>query len=354
MNRRSREPGPLASLPRPLADRDRGRGRWRRRLLALLTVALIVGAVAIGSSVVGRGAGPAVGEVAGATGTPEPTASGEPVVIGYGVDPEFPVVITEASPSPAVIAQPTEAPMDGDPDTAAGDPAAAPGPTPDVTAPADVGGTAADPDAAEAHGPDPADLTGYRWPLPHGRLTLPFGPTPWGGWIVDGKKTHDGIDIATFCNDRIVAAHDGVVIAAGRHFDDQIGWVGSLKRYYARLDKKHLWKTLPIMVVIDDGNGYRSMYAHFWKIVVKKGDKVKAGKLLGYEGMTGRASGCHLHYGLFSPVETATFATDKDVAKRMKLPKAEMARIDPLLVLPARAKDPKPITPAWSEPSPAP
>ena len=54
--------------------------------------------------------------------------------------------------------------------------------------------------------------------------------------------------------------------------------------------------------------------------------------------MTGRASGCHLHYGLFSPLETATFAMDPKVAKRMKLPAAEIARIDPLLVLPHRPK----------------
>ena len=40
------------------------------------------------------------------------------------------------------------------------------------------------------------------------------------------------------------------------------------------------------MVVIDDGNGYRSMYAHFGKIVVHMGQHVQAGQLLGYEGMT--------------------------------------------------------------------
>ena len=79
--------------------------------------------------------------------------------------------------------------------------------------------------------------------------------------------------------------------------------------------------TLPIVVVIDDGNGYRSIYAHFGKIVVKAGQVVKAGTLLGYEGRTGHATGCHLHYGLFSPFEAATFALDPAVAKRMKLPR---------------------------------
>ena len=31
--------------------------------------------------------------------------------------------------------------------------------------------------------------------------------------------------------------------------------------------------------------------------------RVHAGEFLGYEGRTGNASGCHLHYGLFSPFE---------------------------------------------------
>ena len=54
----------------------------------------------------------------------------------------------------------------------------------------------------------------------------------------------------------------------------------------------------------------------------------------GYEGRTGRASGCHLHYGLFSPTETDSYTMDPVAAKRMKLPGVEIARIDPQLVLP--------------------
>ena len=148
---------------------------------------------------------------------------------------------------------------------------------------------------------DPSNLHDYRWPVAHSRITLPFGPWPAGSRIVDGEPFHDGVDLATFCGDRVVAAHDGVVLAAGRHYDSQMGWVGDLQPYFDRLDAKSLWTTLPIVVVVDDGNGYRSMYAHFGKIVVKRGDEVHAGQLLGYEGRTGHASGCHLHYGLFSP-----------------------------------------------------
>lgn len=184
--------------------------------------------------------------------------------------------------------------------------------------------------------PPLASLTGYRWPLPKGRLTQPFGRTRSGSRVMDGKPFHDGVDLATFCGDRIVAAHDGLVLAASRRYDDVIGWLGDLTAYYRRLDAKKLWSTLPIVVVIDDGNGYRSMYAHFEKVVVKRGQRVRAGDLLGYEGRTGNASGCHLHYGLFSPSEGGETAIEPGVARRMKLPRAEIARVDPLLVLPAR------------------
>lgn len=182
-----------------------------------------------------------------------------------------------------------------------------------------------------------SQLTGYQWPLPHGRLTLPFGPTAWGSRVVDGQPFHDGLDMATFCGDRIVAAHAGVVLAASRHYDRKMGWIGDLEPYLDRLDAKSLWTTLPIVVVIDDGNGYRSIYAHLSKAVVKAGQTVGAGEFLGYEGKTGRASGCHLHYGLYSPQETARFGIDPAVIERMKLPGWEIARVDPLLVLPARA-----------------
>jgi murein DD-endopeptidase MepM/ murein hydrolase activator NlpD len=190
--------------------------------------------------------------------------------------------------------------------------------------------------------PPLATLSGYVSPLPRGRLTLPFGPSPWGSRIVDGEKFHDGMDLATFCGDRIVAAHDGSVLAAGRKYDRHMGWIGDIQPYLDRLDAKRLWMTLPIVVVIDDGNGYRSIYAHFRETVVKKGDIVKAGDLIGYEGQTGRASGCHLHYGLFSPLETANFGIDPVVVKRMKVPKLQIARVDPLVVLPMHAPKPKP------------
>jgi murein DD-endopeptidase MepM/ murein hydrolase activator NlpD len=182
----------------------------------------------------------------------------------------------------------------------------------------------------------PSVLIGYVWPIPRSRLTQPFGETRFADAVYEGKPFHDGLDLATFCGDRIGAAHAGTVLAVGRRFDAFLGWRGSLDRYQLRLTKKHLWTSLPIVVVIDDGNGYRSVYAHFARTTVKRGQVVKAGQLIGYEGRSGHASGCHLHYGLFSPAETRTFLVDPRAVKKMLLPRRQTLRIDPLLVLPKR------------------
>lgn len=209
---------------------------------------------------------------------------------------------------------------------------------PDLSAPIAASGAASGlPEASSSTGPtDPSALTGYAWPLAKSRVTLPFGATDWGTWRVDGELFHDGVDIASFCGDYVLAAHDGTVLAAGVHFDDYLGWQGDLSRYYHRNDQKRLWDDLPITVVIDDGNGYRSIYAHFYELTVKVGQKVKAGEMIGYEGMSGHATGCHLHYGLFSPLEAATIPLDPAIASHMLLPPTETARVNPLLVLPFR------------------
>jgi murein DD-endopeptidase MepM/ murein hydrolase activator NlpD len=302
-----RTPGPLDNLPRPLSEREGRRGRRLLRRLAALTLIgfVVVGGLVVVSSMAPPAIAP-VGAVAGAVATPPSVPS----------PPSGP-----AAPAGPALARAVRAERFGA-----------------LTAVRARGLDAKSSARARAWlvAPAPETLTGYRWPLPHGRITLPFGRSPWGSRLVEGSAFHDGLDMATFCGDRIVAAHDGTVLAAGRRYDAFMGWIGNLSRYTARLDRKHLWLTLPIVVVIDDGNGYRSIYAHFEKVVVKRGATVRAGQLLGYEGATGRASGCHLHYGLFSPLESARFAMEPDVMKRMKIPGYQIARVDPLRVLPPR------------------
>ncbi len=283
----------------PLADRDRGasgRRRFGRRVagLAFAAAALAVSIPLVGAAL-GQAAPPPIaplaGGVAGAVSDPSPSPSPTPISFAE------PVV-----DSRLVARRATDA--DG-------------------------------PRAVVVRGVPPiAGLTGYRWPITNGRVTLPFKAIPGGEFSKDGKLFHDGVDMASFCGAPVVAAHDGVVLAAGRRFDDEIGWVGDLGPYYRRLDKGDLWGQLPIVVVIDDGNGYRSMYAHFRDVTVRAGQTVHAGELIGHEGATGHASGCHVHYGLFSPFETKLFGVRADIVRRMKVPKHEIARIDPLLVLP--------------------
>src|SRR5262245_50717984 len=147
---------------------------------------------------------------------------------GAGFDDDM--LVTGAQPSPT----PTEAPAEAPEPTPA-----APVPTEAPTLPVAVNpGRPPSRLAAELTGtkaPSVDLLSGYQWPLAHPRITQPFGPAAFGSTMVHGKPFHDGIDLATFCGDRVRAAHSGRVIAAGRHFDDLIGWVGDLEPYYRRL-----------------------------------------------------------------------------------------------------------------------
>ena len=49
-------------------------------------------------------------------------------------------------------------------------------------------------------------------------------------------------------------------------------------------------------LVLSHGNGYDTMYAHLSKRLVKRGDRVKRGQVIGLVGNSGRSTGSHLHY----------------------------------------------------------
>ena len=290
---RAQPPVPNFLPPQPLADRDR-RLRLGRKSLTALTVGIgLALVVPLAFAALGPAGGPLqplAGGVAGAvSGSHEEvsTANARPPT---PVDPVFvPRRIGDGDGPPTVVA-PTAPPI--------------------------------------------ASLSGYRWPIAKGRISLPFKAIPGGTRIKDGKLFHDGVDMASFCGAPVGAAHDGIVLAAGRHFDEQVGWIGSLAPYFDVLNSRHMWNDLPNVVVIDDGNGYRSIYAHFRDVTVRVGQRVRAGQQIGHEGATGHASGCHVHYGLFSPFETKTFGVRADILRRLKVPRFEIARIDPLFVLP--------------------
>jgi len=84
---------------------------------------------------------------------------------------------------------------------------------------------------------------------------------------------HDGIDIANDVGTPVYATGDGVVENAGR---TQAG--------------------LGIMIVINHGYGYTTVYGHLDRVLVQPGERVKRGALIARSGRTGVVTGPHLHY----------------------------------------------------------
>ncbi len=87
------------------------------------------------------------------------------------------------------------------------------------------------------------------------------------------RKMHTGIDLTASRGTPVYAAADGIVVRAD----------AASKGY-----GKH--------IRIAHGFGYTTYYAHLSKILVKPGQKVKRGQLIGLVGSTGTATGPHLHY----------------------------------------------------------
>ncbi len=102
---------------------------------------------------------------------------------------------------------------------------------------------------------------------------------------------HSGMDIAAPNGTSFVAPADGVVTLAAA---DEFTLEGRL-------------------LMIDHGMGLNSAFLHCSELLVREGDTVKQGQVIGKVGATGRASGPHLHWGM----------------------KWNAARVDPKLLVPA-------------------
>lgn len=91
---------------------------------------------------------------------------------------------------------------------------------------------------------------------------------------------HQAVDIANSSNPDIVASQGGTVVSAGWN----AGGYGNF-------------------VVIDHGNGYKTLYAHMLNnsVIVKAGQRVTQGQKLGVMGSTGRSTGTHLHFEVKGP-----------------------------------------------------
>jgi len=87
------------------------------------------------------------------------------------------------------------------------------------------------------------------------------------------RKHHDGIDFTAHTGTPVYATGDGVVVKASNSHN---GYGNEVE--------------------IDHGFSYKSKYAHLSKILVKEGQKVKRGHVIGLVGNTGKSTGPHLHY----------------------------------------------------------
>lgn len=114
----------------------------------------------------------------------------------------------------------------------------------------------------------------FIWPV-HGRISGRFGAQR----IYKGGEAgsyHSGIDIAPGAGAPIVAPADGVVVLAAEQPFSLEG---------------HL-------LIVDHGAGLNSAFLHCATLAVKVGDVVRQGQAIATVGMSGRATGPHLHWSL--------------------------------------------------------
>ncbi len=110
----------------------------------------------------------------------------------------------------------------------------------------------------------------FRFPLPKGVITSRFGPRlqPFTG----KEEFHRGIDIAAPEGTGIMASRGGIIAEIGNN--DICG----------------------NFILIDHESGYETKYCHLKKILVSLHQKVRSGIIIGEVGMTGMATGPHLHF----------------------------------------------------------
>ncbi|MFN2136673.1 MAG: peptidoglycan DD-metalloendopeptidase family protein [Candidatus Promineifilaceae bacterium] len=127
-----------------------------------------------------------------------------------------------------------------------------------------------------------ADFKFEAWPTDHRKITQYFGVNP-DIYAQFGLPGHDGIDIRAPEGSNIYAVAPGRV--------ERVQPVPDGKGY-------------GIHVRVAHADGYLTIYAHLQKALVREGNRVQAGTLLGLADSTGFSSGSHLHLGLRRDGET--------------------------------------------------
>jgi len=116
-----------------------------------------------------------------------------------------------------------------------------------------------------------SNICNFIWPV-RGRITSPYGMR-----VISGRKDfHAGIDIGGPTGTNIVAAESGRVSYAG------------YMRGYGNV------------IILSHERGYSTVYGHNSVNLVKKGQYVNKGSIIGKVGRTGNATGSHLHFEIRS------------------------------------------------------
>jgi hypothetical protein len=108
-------------------------------------------------------------------------------------------------------------------------------------------------------------------PVEGARISSTFGEKRFVNNATNPTR-HSGIDYAIACGTEVYASNAGVV-----EFADFLIMIGNT-------------------IVIDHGLGLKTYYEHMDDIVIKAGDVVEKGQLIGHVGTTGYSTGCHLHF----------------------------------------------------------
>lgn len=118
-------------------------------------------------------------------------------------------------------------------------------------------------------------------------ITQYFGNTSFAASGAYNGSGHNGIDIGMPVGTPVMAALSGTVIGTG---NTDLAHSASGAQCYS----------FGKWVMVQHANGLSTMYAHLSAINVSKGQTVSTGDVLGLSGMTGYATGPHLHFGVYA------------------------------------------------------
>ena len=166
------------------------------------------------------------------------------------------------------------------------------------------------------------------WPLDKIFITDPFGTLK--------ERFHNGVDFRASMGTPVKAVLAGVIEGAGN--TDEMN--AQFKR-----ERKPVCVSYGRWILIKHSNGLSSVYAHLSGSLVKAGQNVKTGEIIGYSGGaygvngSGYSFGPHLHLGLFASqgVEIRQLTNSKGGCKEIFMPIARgvEAYLDPLAYLPS-------------------